>query len=59
MDSNPARATRAAWSSLATAVAFWVVAWLVPEIREFAIVAGLCFFFLIGGVVTWGTRGGH
>ncbi|MFM7199045.1 MAG: hypothetical protein ACKO2D_14350 [Chloroflexota bacterium] len=56
---DPNRARRAAWASFGTAVAFWVVAWFVPEIREFAIVAGLCFFFLIGGVISWDSRGGH
>ena len=56
---DPTRARRAAWASFGTAIAFWIVAWLVPEIREFAIVAGLCFFFLIGGVISWDSRGGH
>lgn len=54
-----ARARRAAWASLATAVACWAVAWLVPDVREFAVVAGLCFFFLVGGVTSWDSRGGH
>lgn len=56
MASNPARA---AWTCLAIAIAFWIVAFLVPEIREFAVVSGLAFFFLIGGVISWDGRGGH
>lgn len=56
MANNPARA---AWTCLAIAIAFWIVAFLVPEIREFAVVSGLAFFFLIGGVISWDGRGGH
>ena len=56
MASNPARA---AWTCLAIAIAFWIVAVLFPEIREFAVVSGLAFFFLIGGVISWEGRGGH
>lgn len=54
MASNPARA---AWTCLAIAIAFWIVAFLFPEIREFAVVSGLAFFFLIGGVISWEGRG--
>lgn len=41
------------------ALALMVVAVLAPRAREAAIVTGLFFVFLAGGVLNWDRRGGH
>jgi hypothetical protein len=44
---------------LAVAIGCFVVAFAVPAGRELAIVVGLFFGFLAGGVLNWDRRGGH
>ncbi|MBI3969663.1 MAG: hypothetical protein HY332_00120 [Chloroflexi bacterium] len=41
------------------AVLFGIVAVLAPAMREAAVVVGLFFLFLAGGVLNWDRRGGH
>jgi hypothetical protein len=48
-------------ASVLVAVAFLCIAagLATPSIREAAIVIGLFFVFLAGGVLNWDRRGGH
>ena len=43
----------------AVAIGLLVVAAVTPPVREAAIVIGLFFGFLAGGVLNWDRRGGH
>jgi hypothetical protein len=46
-------------SLIAVGLALVLIGLLTPALRELAIVVGLFFVFLAGGVSVWDRRGGH